>query len=142
LTTPSAALPNGGRVVLPEPAGALPAVDVLAALRPPRPERPTLPPDVSERLKQFRSAAEAYLKQREELEKQLRGATEQQRQIIRERLKENLQKWREQARQFQDQAKDRSRELKRDLRSLSKALEEVRSGAVDSSPRPRPGIDR
>ena len=112
----------------------------MTAPRPDRTER-ALPPEIREKLKQFEAAREAYIKQQEELRRKLDGATtEQERENIRQRLKESLERWREQARQFREEAKERVKELQIQMPSLREALDESRTRTTPGKPG-RPGLD-
>ena len=71
---------------------------------PPRPERPTVPgkPPPSQEIKDltrnFQAARQTFVKQQQELQRQLKTGTDEQRKIIRQQLKENLEQWMEQQR--------------------------------------------
>ena len=95
--------------------------------------RTALSTDVRERLRAFERAREMYLRRQRELEKRLKGATEEEREKIREQLKDRRTAWLEQHRQFKSDLRDRVRELRRELPALR--------DAIDEQPRPRPGLD-
>jgi hypothetical protein len=71
---------------------------------PPHPERPTVPgqPPPSQEIKDltrsFQAARQTFVKQQQELQRQLKTGTDEQRKIIRQQLKENLEQWMEQQR--------------------------------------------
>ena len=137
-----------GQVIQPPDLKALPLnpTDVsLTSTRPERPERPALSPEILEQLRsKFEFSRESYLKRQEELKRLLQGATEAQRKLVRDQIKESRQRWLEQAREFRDEAKDRARELRRQLPKLREALDESRQQLLDattSSTRKRPGLD-
>src|SRR5215510_9189573 len=89
---------RSGQVVAPEK---LTVTDANQAsnLRPPRPERQNLPPEVQERLNRFRGAAREYLEKREALKKQLQGANDKERAAIRDSMKQLREQWLDQARE-------------------------------------------
>lgn len=122
-TTPAQpAIPSRPTVVAPAPA-ATPQQPLPA--RPERPPIPNLPPPAQESVKDlvrdFQSARQAFLNQQKELQRQLKTATEEQRALIREQLKENLQQWLEQQKaQIQD-----LREQARDIKNNVPALRDV-----------------
>ena len=95
--------------------------------------RSALSPEVKERLRKFEREREAYLQKQRELEKRLKGATEQERERIRELIKDRRIAWEEQHKQLQADLRDRLRDLKRT----------AISDALDETPRtkPRPGTD-
>ncbi len=104
-----------GKVLLPEPT-ATPTDPTLPLLkRPDRPERPPLSGDIKEKLRQFESAREAYLKAREDLEARARGSTDEQRNAIRDRMKDLREEWLKRQREFRDETRDRVRDLQREL---------------------------
>jgi hypothetical protein len=96
--------------------------------------RPVLSTEIKERLRNFERAREAYLQRQRELEKRLKGATEQERERIREQIKDRRSAWLEQHKQFQVELRERVREIKREIPSLRDALDETRPPA-------RPGLD-
>ncbi len=61
-------------------------------------------------VKDYQLSRQSFLTQQQELNRQLKTATEEQRAIIREQLKENLQQWMEQQKaqlqELREQAKD------------------------------------
>jgi len=95
--------------------------------------RSALSPEVKERLRKFEREREAYLQKQRELEKRLKGATEQERERIRELIKDRRAVWEEQHRQSQAELKDRMREISRT--AIRDALDETRPT------KPRPGTD-
>jgi hypothetical protein len=96
---------------------------------PPRPERPGVPgqpvpaQEVKDLVRDFQSAREAFLKQQRDLQRQLKTATEEQRALIREQLKENLQQWLEQQKaQIQD-LREQARDIKNNVPALRDVIE-------------------
>jgi hypothetical protein len=102
--------------------------------RPANSDRPVLSSEVKERIRAFEKAREAYLEKQRELERRFKGATDEQRERIREQIKDRRDAWLEQHKQFKEDMRERLRELKRELPSLRKALDESR-------PTTRPGLD-
>src|SRR5262245_42078382 len=132
-----------GQVVVPEK---LTATDVSPAsnLRPPRPERQNLPPEVQERLNRFRGAARDYLEKREALKKQLQGANDKERAAIRDSMKQLREQWLDQAREMRKEFRDRAVELRNAIPELDEVLQSARDAALEQSQnsRPRPGEER
>ena len=127
---------TSGRILLPDPSVApIDPIDSTALFKPPdRPER-YLPPEVKALLRRFEAARQQYLQREAELKRKLQGATtDQERQAIRERLKDSLRQWREQERLHRDEIRQRLREIRSQTSKLGKALEEAR-------PARRPGLD-
>jgi hypothetical protein len=84
-------------------------------------------------LRTFERAREAYLQKQRELERRLKGATDAERERIREQLKDRRAAWLEQHKQFQAELRERLRDIKREIPSLRSALDESRPT--------RPGLD-
>ena len=124
-----------GRIVAPEPSpsAALSPLPWNSITRPERPER-FLAPEVQEQLRKFLADREKYLKEQERLEKQLKGSTEQERQMIRDRIQQVHDSWASQARRFRDEARERQKELKRALPKHRDALNEIRPGQRGRQP--------
>jgi hypothetical protein len=98
--------------------------------RPDRPELQRLPADLRERLARFETVREAYLAEQRELLRKLRGASDEDRDQIRELIKTRRDAWLEQARQFREEAKDRLTELRNGaLQSHKEALDAARDNA-------------
>src|SRR6266498_3066777 len=101
---PPANPPINNRPVLVQPTPATDRPDL-----PKRPERPQVAgqpvqtQQMKDLVRDFQSARQAFLKQQQELNRQLKTANTAQRALIRAQLKENLQQWTEQQRaQIQD----------------------------------------
>jgi hypothetical protein len=104
--------PRSGQVLLPERPTAVDAnVNPTSNLRPSRPERPPLSPEVQNRINRFKLEARAYLEKQEALKKQLIGANEKERAVIRERLRESREQWLERARELRKEFRERQQEL-------------------------------
>jgi hypothetical protein len=97
---------------------------------PARPERPHVPerPQPSQEIKDltrsFQAARQAFVKQQQALQQQLRTSTDEQRKVIRQQLKDNLQQWMEQQRQ---QMKDMPNQIK----EIAPGLREVGNNPHD-----------
>jgi hypothetical protein len=102
--------------------------------RPERPERPPLPPELKALLEKFETAREEYLKEQAELFKQLRGATEADREAIRAQIKEKREIWIEKTKEVREEIRKRLEELKDKLPTRREILD-------NAGPRPgtRPG---
>lgn len=83
--------------------------------KPNRPDNPALPTGVKSLVTNFQTARETYLNQQQELRRQLKQATDEEREAIRERIRESLEQWKEQHQQFVKEVKDRAKEMKQQL---------------------------
>ncbi|MEW6305271.1 MAG: hypothetical protein AB1705_17485 [Verrucomicrobiota bacterium] len=83
--------------------------------QPGRPSNPQPVPEVKSLVDRFQTAREDYLKQQKELRLLLQDATEEEREVIREQLKELLDRWKEQHREFVQEVKDRAQTMKSEL---------------------------
>ncbi len=97
--------------------------------RPERVEQQRLPQDVRDRLQQFEKVREAYLAEQRELQRRLRGATDADRERIRELIRERRAAWLEQFRTFRQEARERLTELRDTLPSHREALDAARDAA-------------
>ena len=80
--------------------------------RPDRPASPGQPPpsqEIKDLTRNFQAVRQAFVKQQQELQQQLKTATDEQRKLIRQQLKDNLEQWMEQQRQ---QMKDTANQIK------------------------------
>lgn len=114
-------------------------VGPTAGIRPGRPERSGIPPEVKERMDRFRDAARAYLQQTEELKKQLQGANEKERAALREKVRQLREEWLERAREFRKEFKTRQRELSDKLPDYREVIDSVRSAAQEQALQAQPG---
>jgi hypothetical protein len=139
---PAATAERDGRVL---PSGTFRAPESMAptAARPERPEQQRLPQDLRDRLASFEKVREAYLTEQRELLRKLRGATDEDRDRIRELIKSRREAWLEQARRFREEAKERMAELRDALPSHKEALEAARDNAREKlqDARDRRGTD-
>lgn len=85
-------------------------------LRPPRPERPDLPPEIKSKVLRFEKLREAYLDRQQDLLRKLRGATtDADRNKYRAQLQTLRDEWLEKARSFREEARARIRDFQSDL---------------------------
>jgi hypothetical protein len=131
----TAGLPKrDGQVVLPEKLTAPDSANAtISKLRPVRPERPNLPPEVLARIERFKLDARAYLARQEVLKKQLQGANDKERALIREQLKELRERWLERARELRKEYKERQAELADKLTEYRELLNDVRASALSQA---------
>ncbi len=87
----------------------------------PRPE--LLPSDVKVLIEKFKADREKFLKEQQELERQLKQDSKANRDTLRNQLKSSLDKWKEQQKEFRDRLKDRMKEIEQ-----SEIEDVVRSG--------------
>ena len=122
-----------GTVIVPERPTAVDAnVSATANVRPVRPDlRPSLPPQVQVRVERFKLDARSYLAQQEALKKQLQGANDEQRAVIRERLSHLREQWLERARELRQEYKERKAELENKLRDHKELFDELRNNATE-----------
>ena len=104
-----------------------------ANLRPSRVERQKLPPEVQQRIDRFRHEARIYLNQQEQLKKQLEGANDQERAIIREKLKALREQWLEKSREMRKQLRERQQELMDKLPDYREVIESARNAAQEQA---------
>jgi hypothetical protein len=93
------------------------------AERPNPPNRPATPGTVKDLVKDFQAAREAYLAQQKELRRQLNEATAEQREAIREKLKENLAAWLEVQRARVQELREQIRETKQAIQGYDKVID-------------------
>ena len=100
------------------------------SLRPPRPERPELPPQIIIKVLRFEKLREAYLARQQGLLRKLRGATDADRAQVRAQLQALRDEWLEKARSFREEARTRIRELQDDLPKYREPFD-PKEGALD-----------
>ena len=120
-----------GQVVVPEHLTSPDASVSTGNLRPERPERPGLSPQVLARIERFKLDARKYLEQQQALKQKLQGANETQQAAIRLELQALRESWLERAREMRKEFKDRLPELRRELKSHSEVLDSARSSAKE-----------
>jgi flagellar motility protein MotE (MotC chaperone) len=99
--------------------------------KPDRPGNPnaTDPAEVTSLVTKFQSAREGYLAAQKELNLKKKDATEEQRAVLRDKVKEALDKWKEEHKQFVEEQKERSKEMKQELQSdLGKVVDGAGEG--------------
>lgn len=79
---------------------------------PGRPDKIAPSPAVKELVDKFQDARETYLDQQRQLRIQLKSATEQEREVIRQQMREGLDRWKEQTRQFAEEARESAHKMK------------------------------
>jgi hypothetical protein len=132
-----------GKVVLPERTTATDSANVTTAnLRPARPERPNLPPEVQALLERYKLEARAYLNRQEMLKKQLQGANDKERAVIRGQIRDLQQQWSQHAKALRKEFKDRQPELLQKLPGHRELLDNGRGTTLPAAgDRPRRGED-
>ena len=132
-----------GKVLLPERTTDTDAANLTtASLRPTRPERPNLPPEVQALLERYKLEARAYLNQQEALKKRLQGANDKERAVIRTQIRELQRDWSAQAKTLRKEFKDRQPELMDKLAGHRELLDDSRAKARnETGTRPRRGED-
>ena len=132
--TSAAQVKREGQVIVPErPTSTDSANLTTASLRPSRPERPNLPPELQARIERFKQDARAYLARQEALKKQLQGANDKERAAIRAQIRELQQQWLEQAKTLRKEFKERQAELVDKLPAYRELLDNVRSTSVQDA---------
>lgn len=87
-------------------------------------------------IERFQAARRNYLLQQKELMQQIDGATEDQREELRDKLRESLDQWREMQAEFRTQLKDRAQELRDRLSSeLGRVVDGGREEGGGTRPR-------
>lgn len=129
---PSTAVTGGGQVVLPG-SGAITEISSATPLTQTRPERLNLPQEVRQRILEFEKMRETYLAQQKELLRKLKGSTEEDRQSIRDQLRDQREAWLEKARRFRDEAQQRMEELKAQLPDHAEALAPAKERAAEAA---------
>jgi hypothetical protein len=104
-------------------------------------DKTDLPLTIRERLRQFEQQREAYLKEQRDLMRKLQGASDEDRERIRELIRERRLAWLEQARAFREQARERMQELRGELprhaEVLDAAREQLQNRAQEAAERAR-----
>ena len=115
----------------------------LDSLRANRTDYPRLSPEVKRRLLEFKRQRDLYLKEQEALIKMFKGATDAERDRIRERLRDRRLEWLERSRSYRQTARERVQDLLRELPKHQEALEAARDSIQDEvrDVRERPRTD-
>ena len=123
-----------GQVIVPErPTSTDAANATTVTLRPSRPERPNLPPELQARVERLKQEARAYLARQQALKKQLQGANDKDRAALRAQIRELQQQWSEQAKALRKEFKERQAELADKLPAYRELLDNVRSTTVQDA---------
>jgi hypothetical protein len=94
----------------------------LAPERPLTPEIPLVTQTVKDLVKDFQTARQDFLRGQDELLRQLRNATDQERTIIREQLKDRLDEWRQLQKEHMRQLIEQAREMTTTLPALGDVI--------------------
>lgn len=101
--------------------------------RPAQPERPNARPisnGAKDLVTRFKSARDGYLKQQKALALQYKNATKEEREAIRDKLKDLLESYKEQQKSFREELRDRARSIRKELDpSLGRVIEKSKSGS-------------
>lgn len=108
-----------------------PATDVPSDFRPPRPEYRRIPQELELKLREFQRLRERYLREQERLIKLYKGATEPERDLIRQRLQLRREEWLERSLSIKENSRERLRDLMRELPKHREALDAARDAARD-----------
>ena len=125
-----------GKVIVPDAPANSDAITTVT--RPSVTERPSLPPEVVERIRKFRKDAQAYLDKEQALKKKLQGSNDQERARIREELRLLREKLLEQQRQLREEFRDRIADLRAKLQDRGELFDSLRDAAAGA----RGGRDR
>ena len=109
-----------------------PSPQVPSDFRPPRPEYRKIPPELAAKLREFNVLREKFLKEQEGLIRKYKGATEKDRDLIRQRLQLRREEWLERSRSMKEDSRERLRDLIRELPKHREALEAARDAARDA----------
>lgn len=131
-----------GQVIVPErPTSTDSSIATEVNLRPPRNERPSLPPAVLSPVERFKLEARAYIEGEQALKKKLEGSNDQDRAAIRERIKALREQWSERARELRKEFKERRDELADKMPDRQELFNSIRDNArqtlQDGRDRPR-----
>ena len=132
---------SDGQVLLPDSGTWSGSTDASITGRPERPEAALLPQEVRQRLAEFEKLREQFLSRQRELVRKLQGASDEDREKIRETLRAQREAWLEQAKRFRDDARQRLQELRAQLPGHREALDAAtdrRSDANRDGVRDRP----
>ena len=99
--------------------------------RPDRPERPALSQDIKDRLQRFEQLREEYLREQRDLKRRLQGATDEDRERIRQLIQERREAWLEKLRTLREEARERLADLKAALPQHQEVLDAARESAQE-----------
>lgn len=77
-------------------------------------------------VKDFQTARQAFQKQQQELLRQLKTASEEQRAAIREQIKEHLQSWIEEQKAHLQEIRDQAKDIKNNVPAISDVIDSGR----------------
>ena len=100
----------------------------LAPERPPSPDRPVLAPGVKDLVNDFQTARQEFLTGQQDLLRQLKTATQEQRAVIRQQLKENLEAWKEAQKAHIRELREQAREIINNVPDLRDVIEAGQGG--------------
>jgi len=124
--TPTTPKDRVGRVITPNPPKGNLDPMTQTGTRPVLQERNAVSPEVQNKLLTFRSQADAYVRQQDELRKQLIGAaTDAERERVREQMRTIRDKWLDIQRQVREDAKERASELMQQVPNRREVLREA-----------------
>jgi hypothetical protein len=98
-----------------------------------RPGTSTTPPEVQAIVSDFQAQREAFVAQQQALAQQLAGATESERQQLRDQMHDAMQTFRQQQAQFREQMHDQVDRLREQLRDHNRLLNTVSDGPTTGS---------
>jgi vacuolar-type H+-ATPase subunit H len=138
--TPTTPKDRVGRVLTPHPPkGNLDPIST-ATTRPQLQERNAVSQEVQDKINSFNTQRDAYVRQQEELRKQLIGAaTDTERERIREQLRTVRERWLDIQRQVRENAKERATEL---MQQMPNRREMMREAAQEKASEVKSGVQQ
>lgn len=94
---------------------------------------PPTPADVQALVQQFQQDRDAFMTQRRTLEQQMASASEQERQRIRDQLRDQLDQWKRQQARTRDQLQDQADRLREQLRDHTRLMDQISSPGTSGS---------
>lgn len=117
--------PSGQPAIVARPT-VIPPVSATTPGTPARPELPGQPApsaDLRDLVKDFQTARESFLKQQQDLLAQLKAASKEEREALRQQLRENLDAWLEQQKAQVQDIREQAREIKNNVPSISDVVD-------------------
>lgn len=138
VTPPRPAGDGKGGQIIPQPprpdgTGVRPGDGTGTRPEPPRPPRPDLPADVKALIDKFEATRQQYLDQEKELTKQIRDATAEQRDKIREQQKAVRDAWLEQTKELRKEIAQRIEELRGKLKDQRPVIDQAKEKIGDGT---------
>jgi hypothetical protein len=99
--------------------------------RPTRPDKPELPAEIKQLIDEFQKARESFLADQRDLAKQIRGATADERETLREQLKANREEWLDKQKELREEIKAAIQRLKETLPSHKDLIDQAKEKAND-----------